>query len=94
LPLHKPGPFSPGDFLAYVRTATNPGALKVSLIVSLEKPTTDADIAAAEHLGATITHRYTVINGYAVEIDDAKVALLRALPGVVRATLVSVTCIA
>jgi hypothetical protein len=52
------------------------------LIVELTHPVTDADVAALEALGGRVGYRYTVINGYSAEIDDAAVPQLRALSGV------------
>ena len=94
LPLHVP--WAPDrDFVLFASTVTDPVTFKVVMIVRLDHPVTDGDLAAAVALGGTIRHVYTAaLTGYSLEIDDSMVPRLRALPGVVGASLSTWGCIA
>lgn len=73
--LSGPGPY-------YAITVADPASHDVSVIVMLDHPVTDADIATVDALGGRVGFRYTVINGYSLQIDDAAIPRLRALSGV------------
>jgi hypothetical protein len=66
----------------YAVTVPHPDDFRVELIVMLRRDLTDADIAAVEALGARVVWRYDALDGYTIEIDDAAVPQVRALPGV------------
>ena len=66
----------------YAITVPEPSNHDVSVIVTLDHPVTDADIASAQALGGRVGFRYTVINGYSLQIDDTAIPRLRALSGV------------
>jgi hypothetical protein len=94
LPLFRQTPFSSGDFISSAVTVTDPASFKVIMIVTLDHPVTDADLDSARALGGTIRNVYTsALAGYSLEIEDAMVARLRSLPGVVRANLSSYVCL-
>jgi hypothetical protein len=94
LPLFKPMRFSDGDFIAYATTVTDPLSFKVVMIVTLDHPVSDADLTAARALGGTIRNVYThALVGYSVQIEDAMVPRLRALPGVIRTNLSGYGCL-
>ena len=68
---------------SYAITVPDTSRRDVQLIVVLSRPVTDADIAAVESLGGTVTNRWSAaLNGYAVAIADAQVPRLVALPGI------------
>jgi hypothetical protein len=73
----------PRDGIAhYAVTVLEPANREVELLVMLSRDLTDADIAAVEALGGRILSRWDALDGYAVDIDDAAVPRVRALPGV------------
>ena len=84
----------PGAGPYYAITVTEPASHDVSVIVTLDHAVTDADIAAVEALGGRVGFRYTVINGYSLEIDDATIPRLRALAGVRDVELNLTACLA
>ncbi|RFU78391.1 peptidase inhibitor i9 [Trichoderma arundinaceum] len=57
-----------------------------SYIVTLKEDASDADLAAAKKkatdAGATITHEYTLIKGFAVEYPEGTVTTLDSDPNV------------
>lgn len=54
----------------------------------------DVDLAAAQALGGTIRNIYThALVGYSLQIEDAMIPRLRALPGVVKASLSGYGCL-
>lgn len=88
LPLHGPTFGADGGFVAYATRVSSPASYKVTLIVKLDHPVTNQDLAAVEALGGTIKHVYTsALIGYSVEIEDTMVSRLRSLPGVIRSEL-------
>ena len=94
LPLFKRIRFSDGDFISYATTVIDPASFKIVMIVTLDHPVTAADLAAAQALGGTIRNVYThALIGYSVQIEDAMVPRLRALPGVVKANLSGYGCL-
>jgi hypothetical protein len=67
------------------------GDYTVRFIVLLGHPRTAADVAAVESLGGRIvTLRST---GYTVDIDDARIPDVRALPGVGVTEFQAVLCV-
>lgn len=78
----------------YAITVPQPASHEVSVIVTLDHPVTDADIAAVGALGGRVGFRYTVINGYSLQIDDAAIPRLRALSGVTDVELNVADCLA
>ena len=66
----------------YARTVVEPANHVVELIVMMSRDLMDSDITAVEALGARVIRRWDFVEGYAVEIDDAAVPSVRALPGV------------
>ena len=63
-------------------TVVDPSVHDVRLIVMLEHDLAEADLQAVAALGGRVTHEYHAIEGYAVEIADARVPEVRVLPGV------------
>lgn len=66
----------------------------MSVIVTLDHPVTDVDLTTVESLGGRVGFRYTVINGYSLQIDDAEIPRLRALSGVTDVELNVAACLA
>ena len=66
----------------WVKTVVDPANHDVSVFVGLTRELTDADIAAAEALGARVTRRFDFINAFVIDIDDARRPLVRKLPDV------------
>jgi len=94
LPLHKHGPFYAGGFLSHATTVSKPALFEIAVGVSLDHIPTDNDIAAAEKLGGRLRVRATTLGFYSVDIEDARVQELRALPGVLRVSAIAHFCIA
>lgn len=63
-------------------TVVAPSLHDVTLIVMLDHDLAEDDLQAVAALGGRVTHEYHTIEGYAVEIGDARVPEVRALPGV------------
>jgi hypothetical protein len=66
----------------WAKTVVDPGRRDVSVFVGLTRELTDGDIAAAEALGARVTHRFDFINAYVIEVDDSRLPVVRRLPDV------------
>ena len=82
------------DVVLFATTVTDPASYKVLMIVRLDHQPTPADLAAAEGLGGRITSvRNSAAIGYSVELEDAMVPRLRALPGVISASMSTWGCI-
>ena len=76
-----PGLAWPRGPLNFAAAVVDPSSHPVTLIVMLDHDLADADLQAVEALGGRVTHEYHTLEGYAVEIDDARVPEVRALPG-------------
>lgn len=87
-------PRSGGAGPYYAITVSQPASHDVSVIVTLDHPVTDADIASVQALGGRVGFRYTVINGYSLQIDDGDIPRLRALSGVTDVELNVAACLA
>ena len=77
----------------FAQTAADPDAHDVRMIVLLSHPVTAADVQAVEALGGRVLSQWTVINGYGVVIDDARVRDVRALPGVASTSFDAMYCL-
>ena len=94
-----PSLFEPGvlgDFAVanYVATVSDLSRRDITLIVFLSRDLTDDDVAAVEAVGARVLSRLDGLEGYIVEIDDAAIPLVRALPGVQSVGADSYGCLA
>jgi hypothetical protein len=66
----------------YAATVTDPSTATVQVAVLLDHPPGDADIARAVALGGQNVRRYDSSNLFTVDVDDALIPRLRAVPGV------------
>jgi hypothetical protein len=78
----------------YVATVSDLSRRDVTLIVLLSRDLTDADIEAVESLGARVQSRLDALEGYIIDIDDAAIPQVRALPGVQTVGANSYLCLA
>lgn len=76
----------------FAQTVADADAHDVRLIVRLTHPVTTADVQAVQALGGQVLSQWTIIDGYALVIDDARVPDVRALPGVASASFDGVFC--
>ena len=74
-------------------TAVDPSLHDVTLIVMLDHDLAEADLQAVAALGGRVTHEYHTFEGYAVDIADARVPDVRALPGVKFAGFTATFCL-